>query len=1302
MKRWQRRIWKGIAALFAALVILLATVIGVFRLFAPLVPGYRAEVERWAEQALDRPVRIASMGARWDWYGPEITLDKVRLYSHDGKYVVMTAHEIRLGVSLRALLHGAFSAPSRIILMEPQLSVVRDAQGHYSVRGFDDAANRVRQLDWRSALDDAFRQRAEIMLRDASVTLLDMRQRATPFVFSGVDIRLDNAADSHRLSGRMQLPAAFGHTLAFDAGVEGTGLHPEAWQWHASISGQALEVPRMLSYWTQYKNRFADGVLDLHAEVAGSGARISTLKTHLSGHDLLPAGASAQGFTTLAGDVSWSRSDTGWELSGRDIVLAHGGQRWPASHFDLAYRADAQSDAWQGDASFLRMQDIDTLMSWLPPAWLDKLQSLQKLAPQGDISDLRVAARWQGATPGAWSVHGRFRDLGIRADDKIPGFSGMDGELALNQAGGTLTLNTRDASLVFPHLFRGPLYAGVLDAGFRFTHDAAGWRIASDDIRVKNADGNATGKGSFLFPADGSSPRLDLDATVTDADARNKSAYFPVGIMPKEVVAWLDSAIVSGQVPQATLSVHGRLADFPYDNGKGLFDIRFRVIHAVLDYASGWPGLQNLDADVEFRNQGLSAVVRSGNILGDDIAGAKAGFADLRTGVLRVDGGARGSAQAALDFLRSGPLKRRFGNYLDGVQASGRSDVTLHLVLPVDKPDDFRLDGNAHLRDVGVSVKAAPAWTLSQLWGDVHFTGIGISADAVRGVMFGAPVTIAAHPGSGADADTTLFEAHGSAEAAALMTAFALPVKDALSGRTDWVAHGRIPNDPAAGTAGLSLQLDSDLQGLGINLPAPLAKPAAASAPLTATLAILDGGTLRLGIGYAARAAAQLQFISRDSGWQFDRGTINVGEGAAALPETSGLSVTGRLDEFDTDAWQAYADAGFGDNNMDVPQLPAFLQHVDLHVEHFSGFGQAINGLHLLLDRDQSDWRIALASAAIGGHVSLPFTVDAQHPIIADMDHVNIEHERPATAPAADLPAARGYDPRRIPALRFSSKLLQFSGVSLTQVHAVLTPRADGINLADFTVDGRTFKAGASGNWTVQPDGVQRSHLSAHITSSDIEQTLKAFGYAPGITGDKGELQADIDWLGGPFADIVPSLDGKVHVKLANGQLLEVQPGAGRIFGLLSINALPRRLLLNFSDVFGKGFAYDSIEGNFTLQQGDAYTKDLTISGPAAKIHMLGRIGLARQDFDEALIVDASVGSTLPIIGALAGGVGVGAVVWLLTEVFKKPLTAVGEMRYHLTGSWDNPKLEKVAESPKTKLKVPAARTTSQPQVAPP
>lgn len=268
-----------------------------------------------------------------------------------------------------------------------------------------------------------------------------------------------------------------------------------------------------------------------------------------------------------------------------------------------------------------------------------------------------------------------------------------------------------------------------------------------------------------------------------------------------------------------------------------------------------------------------------------------------------------------------------------------------------------------------------------------------------------------------------------------------------------------------------------------------------------------------------------------------------------------------------------------------------------------------------------------------------------------------------------------------MPPLRIRITQFRYNDIALDNVHADLVPQPDGVALKSFSVDSPSFKLTSSGAWITAPAGEQHSTLSVQMQSRNVEKTLQAFGYAPGVTGDKAVLQANLHWRSGPLDDIVSVLNGTLHIKLEHGHLVEVRPGAGRIFGLLSINALPRHLLLNFSDVLGKGLAYDSIEADFTLQDGDAYTSDLTVAGPAARIHMVGRIGLAKHDFDEALLVEPSVGGSLPLVGALAAGVSVGVVVYLLTRILRTPLSKVGEMRYRLTGTWDNPVLTKVPAS---------------------
>jgi uncharacterized protein YhdP len=172
------------------------------------------------------------------------------------------------------------------------------------------------------------------------------------------------------------------------------------------------------------------------------------------------------------------------------------------------------------------------------------------------------------------------------------------------------------------------------------------------------------------------------------------------------------------------------------------------------------------------------------------------------------------------------------------------------------------------------------------------------------------------------------------------------------------------------------------------------------------------------------------------------------------------------------------------------------------------------------------------------------------------------------------------------------------------------------------------------------------------------------------------EVRLNIGWPGGPRKDFMAELNGEVSVRIGAGRLSDVDPGAGRMFGLMSITALPRRLSLDFSDVFESGFGYDEIVGDFRLASGDAYTCNLSLTGPAADVGIVGRAGLTNRDYDQAAIVSANVGGTLPVAGLFLGGPQVAAALLLFSQVFKKPLKDMGKVFYTVAGSWDDPSVE--------------------------
>jgi uncharacterized protein YhdP len=168
----------------------------------------------------------------------------------------------------------------------------------------------------------------------------------------------------------------------------------------------------------------------------------------------------------------------------------------------------------------------------------------------------------------------------------------------------------------------------------------------------------------------------------------------------------------------------------------------------------------------------------------------------------------------------------------------------------------------------------------------------------------------------------------------------------------------------------------------------------------------------------------------------------------------------------------------------------------------------------------------------------------------------------------------------------------------------------------------------------------------------------------------------DLSWSGGPREDMLAWLDGEVKLRIGTGQLEEVKPGAGRVFGLLSIAALPRRLSLDFRDVFSKGFGFDKIQGTFTLVDGDTFTCDLSLESPAADIGIVGRAGLVTRDYEQTAVVSASFGNALPVAGALVAGPQVAAALLIFSQIFKKPLQEVSQVYYGIGGSWDEPIIE--------------------------
>jgi uncharacterized protein YhdP len=493
--------------------------------------------------------------------------------------------------------------------------------------------------------------------------------------------------------------------------------------------------------------------------------------------------------------------------------------------------------------------------------------------------------------------------------------------------------------------------------------------------------------------------------------------------------------------------------------------------------------------------------------------------------------------------------------------------------------------------------------------------------------------------------------------------------------------------DASAGTQGgrKRLSLASDLRGVAIDLPAPLAKSADSAEPFELTLDLpYIGEMFSAKLGDVATARGRLPAPGKPFAARVELGGPPTGD----LP-ASGIAVGGHVGTFDAGGWldlfQPKPDGGSGGGSL--------IESVDLRADDFTITDRSFGATRLVVADNAGATELRLDGRDIAGVLSLPGQELARRGVTARFERFHWP-DAPPGAPESGH-ALADVAPGAIPPLHIQIDDFMLGKASFGAAQFESYPSADGMHVDKLESRSPNVNMSASGDWTGSAQN-NHSHLVITLTAQNLGHMMDALGF-PGLI-DGGQTTADIDaiWPGPPSAFALAKLEtGAITLKVAEGRILEAKPGVGRIFGLLSLSEIPRRLTLDFSDFFQSGLGFNSITGTFGLDDGNAYTSNLLIKSPAADIAISGRTGLRARDYDQEMLVTPHTGATLPIVGAIAGGpVGAAAGI-VLQGVLGKPIGKATGSRYKVSGSWDKPEITLIA-----KEKAGAANT--EPGAAPP
>ena len=1079
----------------------------------------------------------------------------------------------------------------------------------------------------------------------------------------------------------------------------------------------------------------------------------------------------------LAGRIEYQAQDGGFTGGGKALeIRTREGVVLPPADFSLTLQNQTAASTAKGELSGnnIDLKVMFALMEYFPVG-KELRNFVARYQPRGELKNTSIA--WSGLPEklDRYRIKGTLHNFGINTDGKAPGVDGFSGTVDGDDKGGKFNISSKMMAFEAPQIFRAPLKFDSFDSSgkWRVSNDLI--EIEFGNVGFANADLAGEFSGLYSrFRAGGTRAveekgpgSLDIKGNFSRVKALAVGHYLPNGIT--QTRGYLEHALKAGEMSTANFQLKGEIFEFPFRNGKGgNFTARAEIKKVDFRYNDDWPMVSELNGEMSFDNTKFGIAIDSAKILNTKINHANVDIADLgdRAAAIAIKLVANAKAEEVSRFLRESPLAGTVGGFTKVLAVDGLGKLDLALNIPlVPVKDGIKVNGKYALLRVTAKPTLGPV--ISNLTGIINFTersvqssslagsaaniGGSVAAnnvvlnprDALQGLAYGFPAAITVS-GAGEAGINTEFTVRAEMSQLANVLPFRLPQQ--ITGTTDF--HGKILTKNNA----TKILLDSNLAGVTSMLPYPMAKADAEIRPLRVQFVntALPAERIRVTLAGNATANADDPETRVDARFQrrFDDAGVPVSllggvatVGAAAIAEVAAVEGTipegvwfaGRLKLLDFDLWRAASQGFYPATDKSAP--PAKVEKNDSPIVGFDfklggllAYGRQFGTMNLKGRHGVDDWRLVVDSTeAAGDFTWRPGAFNDRGSVRARLKNfVLVDEAANLDLITKDVGAIQEAD---FPALDIVAEQFTLKDRWMGKLELRASPQGPNWKIDQLIISNGHVKLEMDGMWlrygepelTSQGAGApvnykntrSKTTMNVKLDSTNLNALLAQFGFGEQLRGGSGNLEGKLSWPGHTYQMQLTNLSGNFKMAARNGQFAKIEPGAGKLLGLISLQSLPRRFTLDFRDIFSQGFAFNNIDGDVSVKDGIMFTENFSVTGPAAEVKMAGDVSLSTERvhltmtviprLDESVAVGAGLATLNPVV-ALA--------VYLGQKVLQNPVEKIFSYRYVVSGTWDNPQVDKIdrngviipaAESavPLTKTPTTAPSTTALPTPTP-
>lgn len=1267
--RWLNRVYKCIAILL----VIFAVMISGLRLFLPYAHNYRHDLQDYINQTYGSDVIIGTLNMSWQSSGPILVASNVSLLQSESTEIFIRGFDIQIdfwrSLKQRQLVTKDFSLVGVKVLFD-QNDLANNSSGDSSI------------LD---NISELFLQ--QISKFSISNSQIIVRGTGGERTFLIDELYWLNEGDTHKAKGSVVLDGVTSNNIQLVMEVNGKTLDEMTGQLY--LQANQLNIAPWLDRVFEIDIKDSESSINFDAWLSIENGKSKKIQIKLGENAIAWSDESINKKLNLAPGhivIEGLNGSEGLTVYSSELTVSSDDQTWQPMSFELI-----TSD--NNISGYLTSLDVAGLTDLLPLALTDDqgLSLVTDINPSGSFEDIYFSINDENV-----DVIASFSRINSAYSNGIPGLTDINGEVVLSNRQLQVQLEGNAGHLDFGHHFSAPLVYDHIQAIVDVYIEENDWIVNVPNMTYSSADISLNGSVG-IFGGNDKSTEMSLLADIQNVNVADAPKFYPVSVMGKQLVSYLNRSLVKGQLEQAAVIMNGPLANFPFEDGSGLFVVDAELKDATFKFDEQWPAITHFDANLNFTNNSMLITGREGSLTGIDVKGVTAKINDLANEqLLEVDAQFTDTApKLVTNLMLASPLDESVGNVLEQLVISNNIAAKFSLALPINDVNSTVAKGDIYLANNEVDLTPL-AMHFDKVTGKVSFENENVVAQGLSlawrnmplqvsvntkqlPIQFQTKITLAANW-----ADTGWH-----AQLPREMTKYG-------EGELNWTGQ-LVLNHYNDGDFVYDLAIDSDLKGTEFTLPVPYQKAATDEMPARIKVTgDLDQSTIDAQVG------DQLTFYGKLSHEQihFTQSHLILGKEPMFLP-MSGFHVTSALALAHYEQWQPFivdlltsidkASASSAEEQLAILPAPERIRGTISKVEFL---GESLNDVSFNIADQQSWWLLSLSSLEARADVKF-FPDFQQQGLAVEADYIRLAPEKllfgddvDKELSSAQSKTSKPFDIRvndelfsDIPPLTVSCGECSYGNLLFGQVDFKLSrPSEDLIKINNFVAKRKNNKLQFDGQWQHMGD-ISQTRLTGELASKDVERELERLGF-PSTVADSGlEANFDLNWLGGPQDFQVQNFNGDISAKLDEGVLKEV-PDQARAFSILSLQSLVRKLKFDFRDIFADGMFYSEIKGDYHIQDGVIYTKNTFMKGAAGDLSLKGNTNLNTDMLDYSMSYAPNVTSSLPAIAWIAtlnpvtflAGVAIDGVITSQVPV---------EYKFALTGSLSEPDFRQIDKKTK-------------------